>query len=272
MVTNTFKITINLLIILIIAGSGATLSLDVNIDEITQYDTVQIQHKEEIENLQEINFTIENTGSLGCKFQAGLETNINGTEQLAWSKPAQLWPGDSQDMEIKQIHENQRGTADARLFLEYCYQTETLENLTYNIDQDSTAEQENQTTKTEDIETTTTATTENQSNITTEIENATLVPKETPSMWRASASTIENGQTTINYDTQIFDPEETLKYYILQNEEIVGETTVKLTPETGLLDTVQKHLLEIILILSILFNLLLLTQTNTEKLLTNIKP
>jgi len=268
-VGNKIKTSLLILSILFLASTAYSLSLDVHIGEITQYDTVQIQKMDDVEHRQEVNFTLENTGSIGCTFQAGLETEIDGEENVAWSEPVQLWPGDSTFMQINDVYQNKTSTANATLFLDYCYQTDELENFQYEID--APLDDENNQTSSE-IETSTLTSSETQANISSDLEEAILVPKDSPSMWRTSSATIENGQSTLNYDTQIFDENQVLTYYVLQDGELLGETQVQLAPETGIVGTIQENIVGIILVLSVVLNVLFITQKEPKKLLNTIKP
>jgi len=271
MARNKKKITLLVLLTTFLVSSGLALNIDVNIGEITDHNIVETNYKDEVDTYQHLNFTLENTGSTGCTFQAGLETEVNGEERTAWSDPIQLWPGDSSFLEIDKVYENYTGTVNGTLFLEHCYQTEEIEDVEFEVTENSLTQEADEL---EQIETETLSATESNVHISSEVEEAQLIPKESPSMWRTSSGMINESESVLNYDTQIFRSDQILDYYVMQNGEIIGQTQIDLESEETILDILKNNVLELVLLLSIIANVGLVVkmkQLEPKKLVNKIK-
>lgn len=245
------KTLILTLIILFAIPTATSLSLDIRIAEVTSYDTVEIDYKEEVNHMQEINFTLENTGAIGCTYQAGAQFNTSEEEKIAWSDPYPLWSGDSQFIQIREVFENKTETVPTELFIEYCGKTESLENFEFQVNNAQSFDES------EEIHAETLEADSTSANLEINQDSGYLVPKEEPSLWKTSSVEINNQQAQINYNPPIFR-EETIQYYILNEQgEAIGQTTVDLETSETLITTIRQNILWIILAISAILNVVL---------------
>ena len=239
-----------LLIFLLPAAAG--LSFNVDLEVLTDHSVKDLQYDNRVEAVQNVNASISNVGSIGCTYRLKTDYSYANESFTSYSSPSPLWQGDSDRLTVSFIPRNYTGTVETNLSLNYCGQEKDVDSFSFNVTENTTSEGE--------ISSRTVSVTEKSAEV--EIENGTvLVPDEQPSYWKTSSAEIINGSTEVQYDAPIFEKEETITYSVLQDGEVIGETTVKLEPEPTFWEKVQNRKTEIFrtaLIASLIANLLLI--------------
>jgi len=235
--------------LLLPAASGLT--FDVEVAELTDHSIKDINYSEEVENVQEIDGTVENIGSIGCTYRLKAEFEQGNQSFERFSSPYSLWQGDYSFMDINYIPMNYTGTVDTNLSVTYCGQEKPVDNFSFNVTEKTLPEQEMKSRTVEASE----------KNAEIEIEGGeVLVPEQKPSYWKTSSAEIVNNTAEIEYDAPIFDPGETITYSVVENGSVIGRTEVGLEAEPTLMEELWEQRMKILgglLILSILGNVLL---------------
>lgn len=246
--------------ILFIVPFTAALSFDVNVDTLTDGSLYLAEHRENA-TVQKVNLTVYNSGSIGCQYRLKGEFNYGNSTYTRYSKPYSLFPGSESVAELYFIAENYTGQVHGNVYIEYCDKTEKIDEFNYTVPEKVVP---NQT-----VESSAREVTNYSAKVDVGVENGYLVPKETPPFWKASASKITNGSTTIHYSPPIFKQGEKLVYTVLNNDsEIVGKTSITLEePEPTPWENLESNLLIILLTVSFAVNgaLILRRLDNTEK-------
>ncbi len=245
------KYSLQLFLIMFFLPAASSLSFNVNVDALTDHSFKDMEYRENVSGLQEINATVENVGSIGCTYRLRADFRQGNQTFERFSSPEPLYQGDYDRMEIKFIPEEYVGEIEANISLEYCGQKEQVDSLTFNVT-DSTSINSTVDSRTISV---------NQESAFLEVRGDLLVPEKEPSYWKTSSAEITNGTAEIEYDAPIFDEREEITYTVLEDGEIRGSTTVSLEPEPTLKEKLLDRKLELalgLLGISVLANLLLI--------------
>jgi len=239
-----------LLIFLLPAAAG--LSFNVDLAALTDHSVKDLQYKEEVEAVQNINASITNVGSIGCTYRLRADYSYANQSFTRYSSDVPLWQGESDRLNVRFVPKKYTGTVDTNLSLTYCDQEKKVDSLSFNVTENTTSEGQ--------VSSRTVSVTEKSAEV--ELDNGTLlVPDKQPSYWKTSSADVVNGSAEVRYDAPIFEKEETITYSVIQNGEVIGETTVKLEPEPTFWEKLRDSKTEIFrtaLIASVFVNLLLI--------------
>lgn len=236
--------------LLTLVSGAAGINFDVKISDITSYNAVDFNYTENPERLQTTNITIENTGSIGCRYRLRAEFNQSGKVVERWSQGYALWPGEAKLLSLSYLPINYTGPVDAELELHYCGRTADLENFSFNYTEKVTT---NRTVGNRVLEVNSSS-----ASVKLDVENGVLLPEESPAGWKTPSAQIKEGKAVVEYEPTLFHPEREITYSVYSGGEVVGTTTVKLDYQPTLLERLQKNAVEIVLGVSVLLNLLLL--------------
>jgi hypothetical protein len=209
-------------------GSASGLAFNVQIDALTSASVKDINYKEQVDGVQSINSSVENTGSIGCSYRLKTDYSYKNSSFERYSSAYPLWPGEEDRARIDFLVENYTGAVQGNLSLEYCGQEQKVSNFSFNTS-NITVERE-YSSKTID------------SNSSAakirieELDEALLVPVEAPPYWKTASEEVQEGKAVIEYEAPIFDSRENISYAVVQNGEVLGETTVELEYEKTLWD------------------------------------
>jgi uncharacterized beta-barrel protein YwiB (DUF1934 family) len=245
------KTALQLLLIIFLLPAVFGISFKIDVAELTDHSFKGLEYSENISELQEINATVENVGSIGCTYRMRADFQQGNQTFERFSSPEPLWQGEYDRMEIKYIPEEYTGEVGTNISLEYCGQKKQVDSFSFNVTENTTisAEVESRTIESRD------------ESARIEVKGDTLIPQIEPSYWKTSSAEINNGTAEIEYDAPIFDQREEITYTVLEDGEIKGSTNVSLEPEPNLKEKLLDRKLEIVLCLlgiSVLSNLLLI--------------
>lgn len=238
---------------------AAGLTFDVNVAELTDHSLKDLEYSEEVPQMQEINATVENIGSIGCTYRLKADFEQGNESFERFSSPESLWQGENSGLGLHYIPMNYTGMVDTNLSIQYCGQEKKVEEFSFNVTNNTLPQQE--------LESRTVESTERTAEVEVS-EGEMLVPEEEPSYWKTSSSRIINESATVEYDAPIFDASETITYSVIEDEEVIGRTTVELEEQPTLLEKLRQKKLELVgglLIASIVLNLLLLLRNRGLK-------
>ena len=237
-----------LLALLVFLPLASGLTFQVDVEEITDYTVKDLEYSDSIGVNQNINATVENTGSIGCSYRFKAQFQQGNDSFTRYSSAEPLWQGAYSRLQINYIPMNYTGLVDTNLSVEYCGQEKQVDSFDFNVTENTLpgAEIDSRTVRV--------------SNSSAEVEIGSgdkLVPEETPSYWKASSAEIVNNSARIEYEAPIFSSE-ALKYTVLEDGEIAGSVNVKLEEQPTRWEKLQNYKLEGLtglLILSALLNL-----------------
>jgi hypothetical protein len=208
---------------------ASSISFDASIQSNTTFSERQIDYKENVSQLQEVNLSLINTGSIGCSVRA---VSVFNNSERAYSQEKPLWAGENTYLELSKIFRKE-GSYEGALYLEYCGQRKELEQFNF------TAEglEENLTDKnTTQVNSTTIESNSEKVKASLPVEEGLLIPEDTPPYWKVASTEIINGTADIGLEAPIYDSEEDLRFsvYNRTSGEIEARTTVSLErPEPG---------------------------------------
>lgn len=231
--------------IVFFAVPAASADLKVHISDILDHDAIELDYNQDVQHIQNVNLTIENTGSIGCNYRVMVQER-NSTY---YSTKEPLWPGDSAFFEVDYVLENVTGQINSSVTVEYCGTDTAVESFSYN----ATAG----VFEPDSIDTTASSTTASSTEVDLDLEEGKLVPKESPPMWRAASASIEEGKAQLSYDPPIFR-EEVLSYYAVVDGEVVGTTDVELSEKERMIGL--REVLVSLLLISVSINLYLVAR------------
>lgn len=221
-IKNWLLIAISFLVLISFAQS---LDLNVQISDTADYRVGDFG-SDKNKNLISFDFSVENTGSLSCKYQAVTTINDSRGQKEVWSTSKPLMPGESTRLEVNNAIPNTTGDVKAQVAITFCEKEKVLETQQFNFN--SSISEYNE------IESLTMDASNREAGITLDIDNGLLVPVNSPGMWRLSSHRVENGEVKIRYRPEVYS-EETHNYYVVQNGEVVGVTEIDLSerPKLG---------------------------------------
>jgi hypothetical protein len=238
------KITALVVPLLFLVFSGGALSFNVEIDDMTSFSAKDVNLPQEKSAYQSINASIENTGSIGCRYRLKVDYNYSGESFERFSPSYPIWPGESERARIDLLVRNYTGNVEGDLSVNYCGQEEKVTDFNFTS--------ENLTLEKEHSSTTISANSSNTQIRVHEVEKGRLVPVKAPSYWKTSSTELENGKAVLEYEAPIFQPEETITYAIVQNSSSEGFVKVGLDAEESLWDRVLNYRNELLYSLIVL--------------------
>lgn len=233
---------------------ASAINFDASIQGNATFSERHVNYKEDVSQLQEVNLSVINTGSIGCSVR--LVSAFNNSER-AYSQEKPLWAGENTYLELTEIFK-EGGAYQGALYLEYCGEREELRQFNF------TAEglDENLT----EINSTTLEANNDRINVSVPVEEGLLVPEGTPHYWKVSSGEVVNGTASVDLDAPIFDSSETVRFMLYNQssgdpEAFTQVSMQEVEPETTLADriasTVRENSLTLISI-SLILNLLLI--------------
>ena len=256
------------LTLLVIAFSAASTAVQFNVDVADDADSseYEIDYRQNVSTVQQINFTVENTGSLGCKFTSEAEFMYGNTTDSVMSPSRNLWPGDSALLQIHYLPLNYSGPVQADLYVRYCGKTERLKQMNFTVEEARMPDTE-LNSRTESVSS-------GYSRITIDREEAILVPDNRPSGWKAASARVEEGRAEIEYEPSLFRKGEEISYTVLDPStgDFIGSTSVVLQEDEDILEKLSENGWTILLVLSMIANLLFLARKiDAKRLLKDLK-
>ncbi|MFB6100201.1 MAG: hypothetical protein ABEK16_02910 [Candidatus Nanohalobium sp.] len=242
--------------------SGASLSFNVEVDTITNYTIRGLDYRENVSTLQEINATVENTGSIGCTYRLKAEIHRPNKTLQRYSEAKPVWPGSSAFEEIHYVPLNYTGNNTVELKIQYCGQEEKIAEFNYTDTNNSLT---NSTFSAEVRKLS-----KDSAEIKTRVQKGLLVPHQAPPYWKTSSVEIKKGEATLEYDAPIFQKQEQLSYIAVNQStgELKGLIEVKLDePRPTLLDKIMRKKLQLlisILLISLTVNTILIHERHTD--------
>ncbi len=215
-----YKTAFLLVSLVILISSGSAFTFDVSIDDVSSSRTTDVKYRENVSGLQNINASIANTGSIGCVYRLKADYSYGNQSFTRYSTGAPLWPGDTQRAEVFLITSNYTGEVQGNLSVEYCGQSETVQEFNYttsNITLGNSTESRTFTADSDSAEISV-----------KDYSEGTLVPVEAPPYWKTSSTSIQDGETRIEYEPPIFTPNENITYAVVQNGTVEATTKVGL--------------------------------------------
>ncbi len=224
----------------------SALQFDVQVGSITDSSEYRIQYEENT-NIQEINVTVLNSGSIGCQYRLKGEFQYANTTHTRYSDSYSLFPGAESVAKLHFIPENYTGEVRTDLYTEYCDQEKQIAEFNFTSPEKIIP---NETVESETLDVTNYS-----SKARLDVERGRLVPQETPPYWKASSAEISNNTATVRYDAPIFKEGENLTYTVLNNESrVIGETEIYLKESKNIWDKLESNLLFVLLGLSLAAN------------------
>lgn len=246
------KTEVLLLTLLLIPAVGA---VNFQIEIPPEPDTVirGLDFAENTSSYEEINASVENTGSVGCEYRMEAEFNQNGTRHHRVSQALPLQPGEVSAAELYYLPYNYTGNVTADIEVSFCGEREEVEKITFNSTRANTVNNS--------IDSRTLEADKNRAKIQLETEEALLIPQKTPRFWKAAAERVSKGETVVRYDPPIFQKGEELTYAVVNESsgELIGTTKVKLEDNPTPLYMIKENKWKLGLAASFLLNILLLT-------------
>ncbi|MFB6292565.1 MAG: hypothetical protein ABEI58_04190 [Candidatus Nanohaloarchaea archaeon] len=245
------KVQVLLAALLVLLGGAAALKFHVNVDEELETAEYQLQYQNSTADLQEINVTIENIGSIGCSYRLkGLFDN--GEKVTRYSRSYPVWSGLSQLAELHYAPLGYNGTVNASIYLEYCGTEKFLRNITFEVTDTTRA---NRSFESRTLETNFTASEIKMRGV----KEGLLVPVDYPAYWKTGSAEIDSGKAVVEYEAPIFRAGKKIKYAVLNEttRDVLGTTKVKLEARPTLLEKIRdrfEFILALLLAASVAFN------------------
>jgi hypothetical protein len=217
-------LTISLLFIL----PAASFSFDLSVGDVASASVKDVQYSENISAIQNINASIENTGSIGCGYRLKADYSYGNQSFERYSSEYQLWQGSTARANIFLTTSNYTGTVHGNLSVEYCGQEQKVQEFNYTTENVTLGNKTD--VRTLDVNSTSA---EIRSS---EYSEAKLVPVEAPPYWKTSAVDLNEGQATLEYEAPIFDSRENITYAVVQNDTVKATAEVSLEEQPTLLD------------------------------------
>jgi hypothetical protein len=251
--------------LILFSFTAAGIEFKVDITEEPNSATYNIQYKENVSKYQQINLSSENTGSVGCNFDAEAAFRYGNKTETAYSQRKPIWSGGTEFFNIKYMPINYTGPLDTKLYVEYCDIRNNIANFTYTVDQKIVPEGK--------VETTTIKADDRKADVKTKVKEGFMTPKEYPAGWEVSSADIKKGKATLDYEPTIFDKRKNITYTVFSsNGEPLGETKVSLKAANPLSKRLADNLWKIAAVALFLLNLLLLAHnTSLKSLLKDLK-
>jgi len=256
------KIRTLLLVVLLLAVPTAALELKVEVSNSIDHGAYELSYKKDVQNIQEMNLTVENLGSIGCKYRMRAVFNQSGKQTVHYSKPLSIWPGDSAVAKIRYIPFNYTGKVETATYLDYCGKKELIENFSFN----TTAPEENS----RNLDAREIKANSSNTEVKLDLEEGALVPLKAPTGWKVSSASVNQGAANLEYEAPIFSPKENITYAVVDNSgNILGKTKVRLDIEQTLWDKLESNIWQILFLVSAVLNIGLFLLR--DSLITKIK-
>lgn len=210
--------------ILFLVSLAHSLDLSVQISDTVDYRYDDFE-SEKNDQLISSDFSVENTGSISCLYQAAAVFNYSNSESEVWSTSESLMPGESTTLEIHNAFPNTTGQVEGQVSITFCENERTLETEEFEIN--------SSTDEHDEIESLTMEASDREAGITLDIDQGLLVPVRSQGMWRLSSHEITGGQTRIKYRPEVYS-EQAHEYYVVQDGEVTGITEVDLSERPSL--------------------------------------
>lgn len=236
---------------LIIIPAASSLSLNVDVASHANHSVRDVQFKQEIQDFQEFNVSVENIGSIACEYRLKADFSTGNRSVERYSNAVGLWQGEYAKLNIGYVPLNYTGPIETDLSLNYCGLTRNVGEYRFNVTQEIIAN--------DSIKSRTIRALEDQALIQIN-QGKKLVPIEEPSYWRTGPAEITNKTAELEYKSTIFDKTETIKYAVIEDRKVIGSTKVELDSNPTLVQRINDRKLQIIsvlLIISVLINILL---------------
>lgn len=235
---------------------AAAAEFNVQVADNAEYTQNTFKHSYQ-DKILNLNASIENSGSIGCEYRVRTEFSREDVTEERWSAGHALWPGSSDLMSINYLPYNYTGPVNASVELHYCGQQDEIGNFNLNVSERAVTN--------ETVPSTTRESNVSSAVVEVEVEEGKMVPKTAPTGWKPSTVRIEEGEAELRYDPYIFQQSQNLTYTVVDGEgNVVGTSKVSLEPEVGIVSTLRDYAVEILLGLSLLFNLLLIVNRKVE--------
>lgn len=244
-----YKIPILVVSFLLVIGISSSILYEVEVDESLNHSVYEVDHKNRIDNLQEFNVVLENTGSVGCRFGLVNHMYSENYSKTEYSEKVPLWPGESVKLIQHSVLENITGTVKSNLSLEYCGSQKSLGELKFNVSK--------KTYLNDTVDSETISSTEETVTFRTGVDKALAVPVGSPPYWKIGSSNITGGKTQSNLEAPIYSKSKKIEFALLNHstEEVIGVTEVELKPEKNIFRKLMRNKLKVLLSISVFLNL-----------------
>ncbi len=247
------KIHVLLIVFLAFTGLSSALVFKLSVDQDLKYSAKDLNYAENVEKLQNINLSIQNTGSVGCVFRLRSTLNTSEGGERYYSEPYSMWPGQEARLKIYQIPE-EKGVETTNISLKTCRGWEKLQTINYTVK--NTSERQNLSR----INFERKRADEGSIKIQTTVKNALAVPEEAPPYWKVHSTRIQNKSANLAYTPEIYRPEENITYRIFNQSsgKTLGVMDVPVSPKKTFLESITVKQVSYLLILSIIVNFALI--------------
>ena len=243
------KIQVLLITILAFTGLSSSLVFKLSVDQELKYSTQDLNYAENVEKIQNINISVQNTGSVGCVFRLRSTLNSSNGQERYYSRPHSMWPGQEARLKIYQIP-RKTGLETTNISLKTCEGWQKLETLNYTVE--NTLDQQNLS----EIDFERKKAQKGSITIKTNVKNALAVPEEAPPYWKVPPTQIQNKSAELTYTPEIYRPEENISYRIINTSsgKLLGTIDVPVEPKKTLIQSITVMHLSYVLLVSLLIN------------------
>lgn len=251
------KVPLLLALAIVFAGASTALVFDISVDEEVRHDFKDFTYQEEVENLQNINVSVMNTGSIGCQFQLRASFNSSRNPVTRYSQPHSLWPGQTARLSVY-YSPDEVGERKANISLETCRGWQEKRAVNFTV--------ENTSNNNKSIEYKKLDATESQIKVSTGVEDAMAVPEESPSFWEVPHAQVKDGKANLSYEPEIYSAEENITYKMVNRStgEALGSLEVSVGDEKTFWDYLKVEWLSAAFLVSMLLNVVLFYRYRSE--------
>lgn len=242
------EIIVGSVLISLFALPAASLQFNVDVAGDADTATYEMKYKDSSAEVQEINVTAENVGSIGCEYRLKGKFSYNGSTETVYSQAEGIWPGDSKPLELQYIPYNYSGEVAVDLDIEYCGISENLDDFNYSSESGEFQDKS--------IGSSTLSSNSSSAVVSIDSEEAYLVPQNEPAGWKVASSKVEEGKARLDYEPSLFSKDKRISYRVVENGSVVGLTEVGLEPRKKLLEKIPGGVPGLLLGLSALLNLI----------------
>lgn len=234
--------------LLLAVPASSALKFDVEVDGLTSHAAYETEIGGEHLNASS---SVENIGSIGCSFRLRADLEYGNTSTTAYSREAELWPGDTERISVVHFAPNYTGEVEGELGVEYCGNSEILRNFSYTVEN---AELEGE------VDSRTISSGSEEARVKVDAGSGTLVPVSRPDGWKVGHAEVQQGEARLDYEAPLFNDEERIEYVLLREGEQPSRTKVSLEPSPTLAAIAASNRWRLLLVFSVLLNAVLLSR------------
>jgi hypothetical protein len=240
--------------VFVFAGSASALSFDVSVEKEFRYDVQSFEYSENSSDLQSVNASIMNTGSVPCSFR--LKTVFNTSDRSInrkYSGSTSLEPGQHGFLELYRAPDV-KGESPAAFYLKGCDGWNRIARKELVVNEAAS------TNNTVDFSKKRAEEGLIQIKIEDPVPNSgfLFVPVEKPAYWKVPSTKTEKRALALSYRPETYSPSENITYMVFNrsSKRPHGVLTVSVEPKDSFQQRFQKTALPVLLVLSAALNIL----------------